>query len=753
MSSRRLAAILFVDIAGYTALMQEDEGNALALITRFHRSLYSEVARHDGRVLKFMGDGSLCLFNSTLEAVQAAIALQMEMHQSPLVPLRVGIHTGDVLTEAEDVYGDGVNIASRLESFALPGSILVSGKVYDDLKNHKAIPAVALGRYAFKHVAEPVDVYAISSPGLTVPGRGALVGKGHKVGMNRAHLRYAFLLAAFLLLLAVAFLGYRWWGPVRTPEKNLVAIAVLPFRTESSTGDRSEFFSAGMMESVLNNLAQVKELHVISRQSAERYRDSKKPIRQIAKELGVAFILQGSVHRVGQKVKISAQLVDAKNDRYVWSSNFPGEIGDVFTLQEDIALHITEALQVNLSQEEKKRLGRVASGNQAALDPYYEAQFHYGRYAYAQPRDEKLYPVIQALCQRALRADPDLAEAYILLGKVYWIKNGDYNRNAFYHEELSDSLLLLARRVLNLDPGSPDGLILQSMYFAVSGERDRAIAQLEKVIERHPSFLSAYLQLSSIYAQVQGYHERNIQLLRKALSLDPQSLQTPMVYNLLAWAYLNILDYKKALYYSDLAKQQNLNLAEKASGQNLIALMDLHLGRVKECLQSTTELMQYDKAQALYYQAELLTNFVKDYAKAERMYRESWEANPEQAHLHRYAYVLYKLNRRKEAFALMDSSLTRIKKGSGLGRFPYHSYDVAGIYAFLGQKEEAYRILHRPAEDNMVWGWGAPNLIKVDPLFDNLRRDKEFHEIVANVHEAKRKLREKLHRLEVEGAL
>ena len=177
---RQLAAIMFADIVGYTALMQEDESLAMQLREKMKQKLDAEVALHKGRIIKFSGDGALCSFDSAGESVRVALALQLAMQQEPKVPMRIGIHQADTIFEESDVYGDGVNIASRLESLAVPGSILISAKVYDDIKNQKDIPAVSLGKYLLKNVKEPVEIFAISNAGLVIPHNIKLEGKGEK---------------------------------------------------------------------------------------------------------------------------------------------------------------------------------------------------------------------------------------------------------------------------------------------------------------------------------------------------------------------------------------------------------------------------------------------------------------------------------------------------------------------------------------------------------------------------------------------
>src|SRR6266496_6250165 len=179
--SRQLAAIMFIDIVGYTALMQEDETLALLLRHKLKTKLEEQTTIHHGRILEWRGDGAMCSFTSTIEGVRAALALELNMQTDPVVPLRIGIHTGDVIFEGNNIYGDGVNIASRMESFALPGSIFISGKAYDDIKNQKDIQTVSLGMYALKNVKDVVEIFAISNPGIKIPDAGSLEGKGEKI--------------------------------------------------------------------------------------------------------------------------------------------------------------------------------------------------------------------------------------------------------------------------------------------------------------------------------------------------------------------------------------------------------------------------------------------------------------------------------------------------------------------------------------------------------------------------------------------
>ena len=207
--SSQLAAIMFTDIVGYTALMQNDEAFAVNLRNKLKSKLETELALHGGKIVKFSGDGALCIFSSALESIRVAIAVQLYMQQEPKVPLRVGIHQADIVFEDGDVHGDGVNIASRLESLAVPGSIFISAKVYDDIKNQKDIQIVSLGKYLLKNVSEPMEIFSISNPGLEVPINKKLEGKGIKYVSNEISFKKRTLLIRFILIAAIiTILGY-----------------------------------------------------------------------------------------------------------------------------------------------------------------------------------------------------------------------------------------------------------------------------------------------------------------------------------------------------------------------------------------------------------------------------------------------------------------------------------------------------------------------------------------------------------------
>ncbi len=280
MQIRQLRAILFADIVGYTAMMQDNEEHAMRKREKFSKVLNREVVVFQGRIVQSSGDGALCSFSSAIAAVNCAIAIQREMRENPEVPLRIGIHSGDVMVDENNIYGDGVNIASRIESFAVAGGIFISAKVYDEIKNQNTIEAIPLGGFELKNVKQPIEIYAISNAGLRVPAKEQLEGKGRMVVNPRIHAskktRRTVIISA-LTALAILFGGYFIYMIFFQVNSSVTdkSIAVLPFENLSDSKE-DEYFTEGMTDEILTELSQISGLKVLSRTSTAQYKDTKK---------------------------------------------------------------------------------------------------------------------------------------------------------------------------------------------------------------------------------------------------------------------------------------------------------------------------------------------------------------------------------------------------------------------------------------------------------------------------------------------
>jgi len=402
--SRQLAAIMFADIVGYTALMETDESLAMSSRERLKNKLEEVVNDHGGRLLEFHGDGALCSFTSTLESVKAATALQLEMQSPPLVPLRIGIHTGDVLVDDNNIYGDGVNIASRMESFAVPGSIFISSKAYDDIKNQKEVSAVSMGRYLLKNVKEQMEIFAISKPGLVIPDAEILEGKGEAVR-----------------------------------QKNIL---VLPF-VNMSNDPEQEYFSDGLTEEIISNLSKLKDTNVISRTTSMKYKNTTKDTKTIAKETGADFILEGSVRKSANNLRITAQFIDACRDVHLWAQSFRGTLDDIFDIQEDVSIKIVEALRLQLSSEEKVTLQKRYTDNSEAYQLYLQGIFFWKK------RNEQGLTLAIKYFERALEKDPDYALAWAGIADTLSLM-GEYtnlSRRDLYQKQMD-----AVHKALEIDP-------------------------------------------------------------------------------------------------------------------------------------------------------------------------------------------------------------------------------------------------------------------------------------------------------------
>src|SRR5687768_17688810 len=371
---RQLAAILFADMTGYTALMQENEQLARNKRRRLKEVLESTVSQYNGKILQYYGDGSLSIFNSAIDSVGCAINIQQQLQQEPKVALRMGIHTGDVIIEEDAIYGDGVNLASRIESLAVPGGIFISEKVHDEIKNQSAFSTREMGYFELKNVRHPVKVFAISNNGIVVPARDELRGKT-KQTQNR--------------------------------------LAVLPF-VNMSADPENEYFSDGITEELLNTLTRVEGLQVTSRTSAFAFKGKNHDIRDIAIQLNVDKVLEGSVRKVGNRVRITAQLINAADGYHIWSENYDRNLTDIFEVQDEISGIITNKLRENLALgQQAGPLVKPPTKNIEAYTSYLKALHYWNKVTPADTRK-----AIECF-EQAIALEPDYAQAYAMAASAY----------------------------------------------------------------------------------------------------------------------------------------------------------------------------------------------------------------------------------------------------------------------------------------------------------------------------------------------
>ena len=455
-SNRKLAAIMFTDIEGYTALMQKDEARAV-LVRKHHRQGFQQThEKYHGQVLQYYGDGTLSIFESSVDAVRCAIALQQEMLILPQVPLRVGIHIGDIIRTDEEIIGDGVNLASRIENLAIPGSVLISKQVQQQIKNH-GIKTKKLGVFQLKNVTQPVEIFALNSEGLVIPTIKQIAKKNKPIDhIKRYYSRRLKLLIgiAFGIILIAYIIGENPFAGLNSANQNDSlttveasilnhSIAVLPFANMSNDPGQ-EYFSDGMMDEILNHLYKIGGLQIPSRTSSMRYKGvTDKTIREMGQELGVAHVLEGSVRKSGNTVRIIVQLINVEKDTHLWSEDYEAELEDVFTIQSNIAQQVAFELKTLIKPEVKQRIEATPTSKPEAYNLFLQARYHLIQ---AMEREKA-----RELLDKAIALDSTFAEAYALHG-YYWLLKGSWLGDLNSEELLSQALPSLNKaKELNKD--------------------------------------------------------------------------------------------------------------------------------------------------------------------------------------------------------------------------------------------------------------------------------------------------------------
>ena len=480
---RRLAAIMAADVVGYSRLIEADEEGTRARLRSLHSELIDpRIAADGGRIVKTMGDGILVEFPSAVDAVRNALEIQGAMRRRNAdisddyrIDFRVGINVGDVIVEGDDIHGDGVNVAARLEGLCEPGEVYVSGTIYDQAAGKLAASFEDLGEQTVKNIVKPVRVYRA------------------RVGAN-----------------ADAELESQTTD-TSPPLPDKPSIAVLPF--DSMSGDpEHEYFSDGLAEDIITALSKIERMRVIARHSTFEYKGQALDLRRIAEELGVRYVLEGSVRSGGNRLRITAQLIDADDGSHLWAERYDRSIDDLFDIQDEITKEIVTALRVKLTDGEEARVWARGTNNIDAWQCGVRAMELFMRFTATD------YLEARALAERATELDPDYAHAWATLGFTFWWDGrlgytGDSDAKFARAAEL-------AERAMAIDDSVAWGIDLSAMVAAPLGRHDEGVDIARRGIELHPGnadvrgFLAYALMHAGIYREAEEH-------IRAALSLNP----------------------------------------------------------------------------------------------------------------------------------------------------------------------------------------------------------------------------------------
>ena len=672
---RKLAAIMFTDMVGYTALMQKDESKARELIEMQRALMKPYVKKHGGEIIQFVGDGTFCRFDSAIEAVNAALEIQKVMEVEPELNLRIGIHVGDVVVKGDEVYGDGVNVASRIEPLAEPDGICVTEEVYRNIKNQEGIISRSLGSKKLKNVEESLKIYSIKAASADEPGK-TVIDSAEEHTTDKKKFVYMAAAAIVIIFLSV------WLLPLfESSDRELDAsgeirsIAVLPL--ENLSGDpEKEYFSDGMTEALISKLAQIRSLKVISRTSVMQYKGVRKPLPEIAKELNVDAILEGSVMHADGEVRITAQLIRASTDEHLWANDYTDKLENVLSLQSRIAKAIAKEIKLTLSPEEELKL----SSNKK-IDPEAHEAFLRGKHFWNKRTGDDIKKSLEYF-KEAVNVEPLYALAHVGIAESYNLLHQYANLPS---RETYPKGKAAALKALEIDPNLGEAHI--AIAYALTEhfwDWEAAEAEYKKGLELSPNYATGHQWYGELLF-IMGRYDESKNEIELARELDPLSRIILFIESVVHhWSG----DLESARRLMD----RNIGIYPEFGG----------MYRIKAFFHLTQE--EYDDAARMWLKA----------IEIDKSYTEDLEA-------YREAVKLSGIN-----------GLFRIFLEFDLKQDPINSYFVANDYYILGDYEKSLDWLERAIEDRIFW------MIQVnqDPLFSDpvFRSNPRFQAILKKMN-------------------
>ncbi len=474
---RKLCGIFSADAVGYSRLMEKDETSAIRNLEDSKRLMSELIEQFKGRVVDAVGDNLLAEFNSVVDATECAVKIQedlntrnAELPQDKRMEFRIGINLGDVIEDGGTIYGDGVIIAARLEKLSKAGGICISGTVHEQVKNKLSLEYEYLGEKSVKHISEPIRAYQV------MMGSSGVAPEKNRV--------------------------------LKLPDKP--SIAVLPF-VNMSDDPGQEYFSDGITEEIITGLSKIHEMFVIARNSSFTYKGKPVKVQQVGTDLGVRYVLEGSVRKAGNRVRITAQLVDALTGNHLWAERYDRELKDIFALQDDITMKILTALQVELTRGEQARVFAKGTTNFEAYIKFLQA----GKY-FSRLKDG--FPMARQTAYEAIELDPNFPAPYVLVAWTHW-----FDIRLQWTETPADSLreaYSLSQKALALDAAFPDIYTLLGGIHLYQRQHEEAITYGERAVALGPNHADVHALMAHIY-RFSGRFEEALNMIEKALRLQP----------------------------------------------------------------------------------------------------------------------------------------------------------------------------------------------------------------------------------------
>ncbi|MGD9076130.1 MAG: adenylate/guanylate cyclase domain-containing protein [Desulfobacteraceae bacterium] len=580
-AKRKLSAILSADVKGYSRLMGEDELATVRTLEAYREMIVEVIRNYLGRVVDSPGDNLLAEFSSVVDAVECAVEIQMELRakneelsEDRKMEFRIGINLGDVIEENERIYGDGINVAARIEGLAAPGGICISGTAFDQVESKLGLEFEYLGEQAVKNIKKPVRVYKVKmGSGVSDPELSQEV-----------------------------------------PLHDKPSIAVLPFVNMSGDPEQ-EYFSDGITEEIITGLSKIPRMHVIARNSTFTYKGKPVKAQQVGKELGVRYVLEGSVRKAGNRIRVTAQLVDAVTGYHLWAERYERELRDIFALQDEITMKILTALQVELTDGEQVLLRHETTGNLEAWGYAVKAS------GALEKGTKEACAKARGLLEQAVALDPEYVSALVGLALAHW-----FDARFGWSDSPPESIRqtsMIAQKVLSLDDTNPGAHALMGCIHLYLGEYEQAIKEAEKSVALGPSHAFVHALAAHIF-RFSGKFDQAIAMIKKAMRLQPYLSGWYLME--LGMSYYCLGRYEEA---SDVAEQ--LRLLAQSRGEEIIwgaylmlAMNYVRLGREQEARLAAAELLrlnpdyslELDRRYSCYKDPHILERQHEDLRKA-----------------------------------------------------------------------------------------------------------------------------------------